>query len=77
MKRRVCMILLAAALLLLAACGETPPVQKELFAMDTVLSLKVWGDEAALNAVSDELLRLDAMLDATDAASEIGRLNAG
>ena len=77
MKRRVCMILLAAALLFLAACGETPPVQKELFAMDTVLSLKVWGDEAALNAVSDELLRLDAMLDATDAASEIGRLNAG
>ena len=77
MKRRICVILLAAALLFLAACGETAPVQKELFAMDTVLSLKVWGDEAALDAVSDELLRLDAMLDATDAASEIGRLNAG
>ena len=45
--------------------------------MDTVFSLKVWGDEAALDAVSDELTRLDALLDATDAESAIGRLNAG
>ena len=76
MKRRI-FVLLLLAVLLLSACGTRTPVQKELFAMDTVFSLKVWGDEAALDAVSDELTRLDALLDATDAESAIGRLNAG
>ena len=76
MKQRI-FVLLLLAVLLLSACGTRTPVQKELFAMDTVFSLKVWGDEAALDAVSDELTRLDALLDATDAESAIGRLNAG
>ena len=76
MKRRIFVLLLLAALLL-GGCGAKVPAQKELFAMDTIFSLKVWGDEAALDAVSDELTRLDALLDATDAESAIGRLNAG
>ena len=76
MKRQI-FVLLLLAVLLLSACGTRAPVQKELFAMDTVFSLKVWGDEAALDAVSDELTRLDSLLDATDEASAIGRLNAG
>ncbi len=75
MKRRIFVLLLLAALLL-GGCGAKVPAQKELFAMDTIFSLKVWGDEAALDAVSDELTRLDALLDATDAESAIGRLNA-
>ena len=76
MKRQIFVLLLLAALLL-GGCGAKVPAQKELFAMDTIFSLKVWGDEAALDAVSDELTRLDALLDATDAESAIGRLNAG
>lgn len=76
MKRQI-FVLLLLAVLLLSACGTRAPVQKELFAMDTVFSLKVWGDEAALDVISDELTRLDALLDATDAESAIGRLNAG
>ncbi len=76
MKRQI-FVLLLLAVLLLGGCGAKVPAQKELFAMDTIFSLKVWGDEAALDAVSDELTRLDALLDATDAESAIGRLNAG
>ena len=75
MKRLISAVLLFATVLLLAGCGEKAPTQKELFAMDTILTLKVWGDDTA--ALSDELLRLNKLLDATDPDSEIGRLNGG
>lgn len=53
-------------------------VKKELFAMDTFISLSAYGEGAdeGLEAVSEEIERLDGLLSATDAESELYKLNA-
>lgn len=76
MKRLFCLILAVAALGL-CACSADAPAQRELFAMDTLMSLQVWGDETVLGELTGELTRLDALLSVTDASSDIARLNDG
>lgn len=61
--------------LLLSGCTQTDPHRAELFAMDTLMQLTVWGEEAALDSVKTELRRLEALLSVTDEDSEIFRLN--
>ena len=67
-----------ALLLFLGGCaGKT--AKRQFFAMDTVMELTVCGEnaEAAADAAQTEIFRLDALLSAQDANSEIARLNAG
>ncbi|MCR4780438.1 MAG: FAD:protein FMN transferase [Ruminiclostridium sp.] len=69
----------AAALLLFAgACGAVREAEKSVFAMDTVVTVKAYGDRCgeAVNAAADRLTELERRLSATDADSDIGRLNA-
>ena len=80
MKRVFALIL---ALLLLAGCGGIAPANKEsrtVFAMDTVMSLTVYGagsaGTASLDAAEAEIGRLDQMLSVSDPESDIARLNA-
>lgn len=80
--RTITTLLCAAALVfagvLLTSCGSEEPVEGQLFAMDTTITLSAYGDNAedALAAAEKEVNRLDKMLNAEDPKSEIGRLNA-
>ena len=63
---RLCVLLLCLlSLLSLAACGESVAYSKDVFAMDTVMTLTAYGPkaEAALTAGEAVILSMDAMLD--------------
>ncbi len=82
--RRSCKALcaLALALGLLAGCGKDPAMEKhekQLFAMDTVMLLTVYGDgyEAALDAAVDTINGLAADLDPEKEGGSLRTLNAG
>lgn len=85
MKRPLIGCILAA--LLLSGCGAngTPPASaeaesqsRELYAMDTVMTLTAYGPQAdtALNAAETEIERLDALWSISNDDGEIARLNA-
>ena len=61
------------------AVSDNEPVERELFAMDTYMNLRVWGDNAeeALEAAEQEIHRLDRLLSVSVEDSEIFRANAG
>lgn len=81
-------LLLAMSCLWLSGCGtenekteetaeEVPSVTKEIFAMDTYMSLTGYGDQAekAVDAALEEIQRLDAMLSVGNEESEISLIN--
>ena len=84
----VCML---TACVLTACAGGRPEAEnsqtagpddlqtKELFAMDTYMTLTAYGEDAAaaLEEAGQEILRLDKLLSAENSGSEIGLLNAG
>ena len=61
-----------------AALSESDKLSREIFAMDTYMTLTAYGPEAerALSAAVDEIGRLDALLSTGSEDSEISRLNA-
>ena len=61
----ICVLLTAVMLLPLAGCGQTKVTQREVFAMDTVMTLTAYGKNAdnGLNAAQSIIQSLDAMLD--------------
>ena len=64
--RRILSALLCAVMLLpLGGCGETKMAQKQVFAMDTVMTLTAYGKEreAGLAAAESVIVSMDAMLD--------------
>lgn len=63
---RIAAVLLCLCMLLpLSACGETKMYQKQVFAMDTVMTLTAYGNkgEAGLNAAQSVITSMDSMLD--------------
>ena len=77
--KRFFKIYLTVALLmafLLTGCTSTGPQEAEFFAMDTLMSVKLWGGEAATSDVSAEINRLEALLSATRETSVLSQLNA-
>lgn len=82
MKRLFISGLLAAALML-AGCGaqtsaEEPSQSREVYAMDTVMTLEAYGQNAgaALDEAVAEIERLDALWSIASSDGEIARLNA-
>ena len=75
LKKWFAAVLLAA--LVLTGCGPKQPEAHEaqLFAMDTLMSLRIWGDEALVTQTEDTLRSLEALLSATaeDRPPEPGR----
>ncbi|MBO6303044.1 MAG: FAD:protein FMN transferase [Ruminiclostridium sp.] len=70
------------AVLILAAvssCGAVPETEasRELFAMDTIISVKAYGQrsEEAVNAAANRLKELEDLFSVTDINSDIGKLN--
>ncbi len=70
------------AVLILAAvssCGSAPEKEasRELFAMDTIISIKAYGQrsEEAVNAAAERLTELEARFSVTNENSDIGILN--
>ena len=57
--------------------GNSKPVQRELFAMDTYMTLSAYGKnaETALEHCENEIRRLDKLLNAEDPESEISQIN--
>ena len=66
---------LTAALLLLCSCSGNQPFTVSFQAMDTVMSLTVYGGEDTCQKLRERIEALDALFDATDQDSEIARLN--
>ena len=59
----------------LSACGGKKPESSSFQAMDTLMTLTVYGDEEIGSAIKEDILSLDRALDATDENSEIHHLN--
>ena len=68
---------LCLALTLLSGCASRTPqaAERTFFAMDTVMSVRVYGDEALLDAAEDRVRELEALWSVTDPGSEIYALN--
>ena len=78
MKRLLCLLLALCMVLSLTACGGQPE-SIQLFAMDTVMDLTAYGENAAaaLTDASREINRLERLLSRTIDTSEISQINAG
>ena len=76
MKRIAAMVVLC---LFLTGCAGKTEAGKTVFAMDTVMQLQIWGNnaEGALRAVEELLYDLEKQWSATDMESTIGKLNRG
>ncbi len=64
-KRLAAVLLCMACMLALAACGSVNMAQKQIFAMDTVMTLTAYGKKAddALDAASSVIVSMQAELD--------------
>ena len=73
--KRICAVLLLACLLL-TACTADRTAEREFFAMDTLMRVKIWGSDAA-DAVQQEVYRLEKLLSVTENSSDVALLNCG
>ena len=83
-RRRITIILAAICMAaVFSSCslkfGTETPEQTEFFAMDTYMSMTVYGDEAqkAASEAKKEIQRLDGLWSVTDSQSEIYSVNGG
>lgn len=79
-KNRIIAGILTFCCLFASGCGqkkEIPKVQKDIFAMDTYMSITGYGDRAeeAVDASLKEIQRLDKMLSVGNPSSEISLIN--
>ena len=79
-------ILISFLILICILCGctnevndvkKTPEATRELFAMDTIMSITVYGDkcEAAADEAVNEIKRLDELLSVGNDNSEVSKIN--
>ena len=79
MKRSVFAPVMLAAVLAVSSCGSSAPVisEKDLFAMDTIVSLKAYGKggEKAVNAAADRINELERLFSVTREDSDIALID--
>ena len=73
MKRLFSLILILC--LLLSGCGGMTPTEKTVYAMDTVMDIRLWGEDADTAAADIETMlhALEKTYDATDPESALSR----
>jgi thiamine biosynthesis lipoprotein len=76
-KRCAALLLCLCMALALPACGENRKVTREIYAMDTVMTLTAYGDnaEAGLNAAESVIMAMDVMLDPELPTSTVYAIN--
>lgn len=88
MKKLINLFLIFSSIFLFAGCSqtqETPqtinnnPSSVDIFAMDTYMNLKAYGENAdkVLNLAQDEITDLESLLSVTDPNSDIYKINSG
>ncbi len=77
MKKRILLMLLGFLLLLSACSNPRQPVARDIFAMDTYMTLTAYGKDAekGIEAAVQEINRLDALWSVGRENSEISRIN--
>ena len=70
-----CIALMLLLCLLLTACSKDGPAETEIFAMDTYMRIRIWGDDDPLHDAVDEIRRLEKLFSVTNETSEISTLN--
>jgi len=76
MKKRIMCAMCAILMITLCACGTVKPASASFEAMDTLMTLSVYGGESdGLDKLKEKIETLDSLLDSTDENSEIYRLN--
>ena len=73
MKKLFALLLLLC--LCLTGCATVGPAETEIFAMDTFMRIRIWGDNALLSDACKEIRRLEELFSVTDENSEIFALN--
>ncbi len=75
--KRVFTFLLAPLLLLPYGCAPAQPLERTFFAMDTVMTLRLYqgGDGSLLDRAEARVRELEGLWSVTDGASEISTLN--
>ena len=75
--KAICLLLCIAALAGLTGCGEAKPFQRQIDAMDTVITLTAYGKsgENGLDAAESIIRSLDAMLDPGSQTSTVYAIN--
>lgn len=74
--KRMCVLALLLCLLL-CGCGAEEVQQQDIFCMDTVMSLKIWGGDGAMEACREEVYDLQNTWSATLEDSLLSRINRG
>ena len=70
-------VIILTGILLLAGCQSKTPVTKELFAMDTYMTMTAYGKDAekALDQAAAEIRRLDQLWSVGQEKSEVSQIN--
>ncbi len=70
-------MLFSAIPLLFCGCVNNAPESCDIFAMDTYMNIKAYGENAdvALNSAENEIYRLERLFSVTDEISEVYQLN--
>lgn len=73
----ICVLLCMVMLIPLAGCGETRETQREVYAMDTVMTLTAYGKQAdaGLTAAESIIMSMDAALDPELSTSTVYAIN--
>ena len=72
--KKIALLLLCVAVFL-TACASDKPIETEIFAMDTFMQLRIWGESEQLDDVTELIRELDRKLNAHNESSEIFALN--